>query len=80
MRTQEYLGLMYFNGRGVPQDDTQAYMWVNLAASRARGDDRKRYARERDAVAKRMTPQQIANAQRTPREWQAAFEACRLAV
>ena len=28
----------------------------------------------RDALAKRMTPAQIAEAQRLAREWQAAFE------
>ncbi len=27
------LGLMYANGRGVPQDYVQAYKWLNLAAA-----------------------------------------------
>ncbi len=32
--SQNNLGNMYITGRGVPQDDAQAYMWFNLAASR----------------------------------------------
>ena len=29
------LGVMYTNGRGVPQDYVQAHKWLNLAVSRA---------------------------------------------
>lgn len=32
--SQRNLGIMYFNGRGVPQDYVLAHMWCNLAASR----------------------------------------------
>ena len=32
------LGVRYSNGRGVPQDDVQAHMWFNLAASRITGE------------------------------------------
>jgi hypothetical protein len=42
---------------------------MNLAASQASGDDRKKYAEVRDEVAKKMTSQQIAEAQRRAREW-----------
>ena len=31
---QTALGVMYKDGRGVPQDYVQAHMWYNLAASR----------------------------------------------
>jgi hypothetical protein len=44
-------------------------MWCNLAASGARGDDQKKYADLRELLAKTMTPQQIAEAQRRAREW-----------
>jgi len=57
---------MYFNGRGVPQDNILAYMWLDLAAARGRenaGNNRDVY------VARRMTPTQIAEAQRLAREW-----------
>src|SRR5216684_1314717 len=30
---QGYLGMLYVNGRGVPQDYVQALMWFSLAAS-----------------------------------------------
>jgi len=46
-------------GRGVPQDYVQAHMWVNLAAARTNGDDQTKYSRERDSIAKKMSPQQI---------------------
>jgi hypothetical protein len=44
-------------------------MWFNLAASRACGEDRKKYASARDLVAEQMTPEQIDEAQRLAREW-----------
>jgi TPR repeat protein len=59
------LGLMYAQGRGVLQDFVQAYMWYNLSA--AHGESRS--AEARDALAKQMTPAQIAEAQRLAREW-----------
>ncbi len=60
--TAQYnLGLMYGNGEGVPQDYVQAHMWYNLAASIfPPGEDRDKAVKNRDIVAKRMTPAQIA--------------------
>ena len=58
------LGQMYAQGQGVLQD-YQARMWYNLSA--AHGE--KRSAEARDALAQRMTPAQIAEAQRLAREW-----------
>ncbi len=64
------LGFMYYNGRGVPQDYAQAHMWYNLAASRLpTGEDRGIAAKNRDIVAKRLTPAQISEAQKLAREW-----------
>jgi TPR repeat protein len=60
---------MYDDGHGVPQDYAEAHMWLNLAAWRASGEDQKKYADVRDSVAKKMTAQQIAEAQRRAREW-----------
>jgi uncharacterized protein len=59
------LGLMYAQGRGVLQDFIQAHMWYNLSA--AHGEWRS--AEARDALAKQMTPAQVAEAQRLAREW-----------
>lgn len=57
------LGLMYAEGRGVAKDLVQAFMWYGLAA--AGGVT----VRDRDTLARQMTPQQIAEAQRLSREW-----------
>jgi len=69
VRAQFNLGNMYAQGQGAMQDYVEAHMWMNLAASHATGDDQKRIADVRDAVTKKMTPQQIAEAQRRAREW-----------
>ena len=55
-------------GRGVPQDDVEGYMWLSLAAARL---DPKAEA-DRDAVAARMTPDQIMLAEEFVREWKPA--------
>ena len=60
---------MYDKGKGVTQDYAQAHMWLNLAASRASGDDQKKYADARESVAKKMTPQQVIEAQRLALGW-----------
>jgi hypothetical protein len=60
---------MYGLGIGVPKDDVQTHLWVNIAASRANGEDAERYVKLRDAAAAQMTPAQIAEAQRLAREW-----------
>lgn len=61
---QNNLGLMYGNGLGVPQDFVEAYMWWDLAAAGV-----KNAMENRDIAAKRMSPDQIAEAQRLAREW-----------
>ncbi len=61
---------MYSNGRGVPQDYVQAYMWYNLAASRLPpGEKRDIAVKSRDDVAEKMNPAQISEAQKLAREW-----------
>ena len=69
------LGVAYTRGQGVPQDYLEAHKWANLAAARAHSNVQKQYAENRDALTKRMTPAQIAEAQTLAREWQAAFDA-----
>ena len=56
---------MYFVGWGVPEDYVQAHMWLNLAAAKGQ----KNTAEIRDDVARKMTPAQIAAAQKLAREW-----------
>src|SRR5512136_459034 len=62
---QYNLGVFYDNGLGVPQDKVRAYMWFNLSAAQGREGA----AAFRDLIARRMTPVQIAEAQKLAREW-----------
>ncbi len=64
------LGERYAIGQGVPQDYTQAHMLFNLAASKNNeGESRDSAVRKRNEVAAKMTPAQIADAQKLAREW-----------
>ncbi len=58
------LGNMYKRGQGVPQDNVQAYKWLDLAGSQIVSA-----FLNRDRVAAKMTPAQIAEAQELAREW-----------
>jgi len=62
---QVNLAGMYENGQGVPQDYVMAHMWFNLAA--AKGNIPSEAYREN--LAQKMTPDQVAQAQRMAREW-----------
>ena len=68
-RAQFNLGSMYDKGEGVPQDYVLAHKWKNLAAARATGKNTEEFAKARDAVAAKMTADQIAEAHRLAREW-----------
>ena len=59
------LGRLHVQGLGVPQTYVEAHMWFNLAASRGETAA----LAERDALAARMTPGQIATAQERAMEW-----------
>lgn len=64
-KAQGDLGAAYVKGEGVPQDYVLAHMWFNLAAAQGNEDARQ----NRDSLAKVMTPDQIAEAQRLARQW-----------
>jgi uncharacterized protein len=66
---QAMLGLMYDKGHGLPRDVILAFKWLNLAAAHARGHERDTYARFRDAVASKMSPDEIAVGQRLALNW-----------
>ena len=61
------LGAMYAQGVGVPQDYVLAHMWFNLSA--AQGDDRRGGQISGRPQPVKMTPDQLAEAQRLAREW-----------
>ena len=54
----------------MPQDDAEAQMWFILAAAQGQKNAQK----NREIMAKRMTPDQIAEAQRMAREWMAKHQ------
>ena len=61
---QTALGLAYMDGEGVPQDFVLGYAWLNIAASQfplARS--------ARDTAAERLSPTQLAEAQRLSSNW-----------
>ena len=70
---QSNLGAMYDNGQGVVQDYVKAHSWFNLGAVNGNTNA----VKNRDIVARRMTPQQIADAQKLARDCQARqFKGC----
>ena len=64
-QAQFNLGVMYEKGTGVTQDYVQAHMWFNIASANAdiKGE------KNRNLIAKKMTPSQIENAQKLARDW-----------
>ena len=69
-RAQSHLGWMLWEGKGVPQDAVQAHMWINLAASQLSGEEGERVGKVRDFIASKLTPDQLAKAQKLARNWQ----------
>jgi len=68
-KAQHNLGYMYGNGKGVLQDYIQAHKWFNLSASRSQGKLHEESVQNRDVSEQRMTPAQVAEAQKLAREW-----------
>lgn len=66
---QSRLGLSYDKGHGVPQNVILSYKWLDLAAAKAARRERNFYLRLRDAVASKMTADQIAEGQRLALIW-----------
>ena len=67
---QWMLGATFYSRgrRGVPRDEVAAYMWLHLAVSQNDQHDRSPL----DWLEERMSPAQIAEAQRLVREWREA--------
>jgi len=55
---------MYAQGQGVSQDNVRSHMWLSLAAAQGF----KEAQNDRDWLAQRMTPAQIAEAQKMTRQ------------
>jgi hypothetical protein len=65
VQAQYSLGYLYSKGLGVPQDYVEAHMWLNLGGVNGNATS----IGERDFIARKMTPDQISEAQRRAREW-----------
>ena len=66
------LGLAYAQGEGVSQDNVTAHMLLNVAAARfpaAESRARSAAVSSRDVVAKELTSEQLAEAQKMARDW-----------
>ena len=69
------LGIMYGRGQGLVQNYVLAHMWFNLAAAQLPpGEDRDDAVNIRDLLESKMTPEQVAEAQRLAREWKPKTE------
>ena len=71
---QANLGVMYEFGHGVPQDLVRAHMWFSLSAAGFPASEAKNRGiatRNRDEIAARMTPEQLAEAHKLLRAWRA---------
>ena len=66
---QARLGLIYDKGHGVPQNAVLSYKWLDLAAAHATKRERDYYLRLRNAVASKMSSEQILEGQRLALIW-----------
>lgn len=60
---QNNLGVMYANGEGVPQSYSLAYTWFSVAIANGY-QDQSRAISVRDALATKLSPPQLAEAQK----------------
>lgn len=63
------LGQRYYYGQGVHRDYVLAYKWYVLAAAHGSREEQTARATLRDDVARKLTSQQLAGAQRLAQEW-----------
>ena len=72
---QSRLGLSYNSGHGVPKDLVLSYKWLDLATARASRREHDFYQRLRDAVAQKMSLEQVTEGQRLALIWAADWSA-----
>ena len=69
---QYRLGFLYTSGQGVPRDYVRAHMWLSLSVTKGTEWFKTTVGGIRDTVAKRMSPEQIAEAEKLAHEWKPA--------
>ena len=70
IKSQLNLAVCYYNGDGLLKDDVMAYFWFNLAATQNSSAAKEK----RHELSKKMTKEQIAEAQKLSREWLAKHQ------
>jgi hypothetical protein len=68
---QHNLGAMYGSGQGVKRDFVQAYKWLNICAAKGNGG----CVTQRDLIAKKLKPGQVAEGQRLATDFKPQKEA-----
>ncbi len=68
---QATLGLLYSLGQGVPQNDVEAYFWLDLAAS-VKGPKQEQYATNRQTIGTHITTDELEEVEERVAKWQAA--------
>ncbi len=66
---QNNLGVLYNNGKGVPQSYSEAYFWQNLAAARANPPVQEQFAKNRDESASRLGYFERLRVQKKASKW-----------
>ena len=67
---QYNLGVRYYNGDGVTRDIVKSYMWVSISAY----SGHLQASKGKDLISKKMTSEQITQAQGMARKWVEKFE------
>jgi hypothetical protein len=70
------LAILFNFGKGVQQDYVQAYVWYERALLHLTGGNRDSVVEMRDSVARKLTPEQIADARRQAKEPIPSKSAC----
>ena len=63
------LGIMYFKGQGVPQNDVLSLMWTYLSAENESSKVKAFTEVLKFALELRMSPAQVVEAKKLAREW-----------
>lgn len=68
---QGILGVLYSFGQGVAQNYSEAYFWLDLAAS-VKGPEQEKYAANRQLVGTHITTDELEEVQERVAKWKAA--------
>jgi TPR repeat protein len=63
------LGVLHALGRGVVQDEIEAFKWLDLAADTGVGEERDKALRARTQLAERLTPVEVSWAEGRVEDW-----------